>query len=200
MSSTLESDEALAALRAGGVVGVPTDTVYGLAASLDHPLAVARLFTLKRRPSTVALPVLVDGVPAVEALGVEWPLEARALSDALWPGALTIVVAVPHALAELVGATTDTAGFRVPDDDVLLDVLARSGPLAVSSANDHGEAPSRSAGDVLAYFAGREGFAGVLDGGERGDEVSTVVEIVEGTWRILRQGAVSAETLSRVLS
>jgi len=199
MRGLLDRDGALRELSDGGVVGLATDTVYGVAASLAQPGAIAKLFALKRRPSSIALPILTDSVTSIEQLGVTWEPRARRLSDALWPGALTIVVPVPHHLAELVGGTSDSAGFRVPNDDELRGFLRDSGPLAVSSANEHGEAACRNADDLLRTFAEREQFSGVLDGGERGGEASTVVVLEENSWRVVREGSVGALDLARYL-
>ncbi|MFY9782542.1 MAG: L-threonylcarbamoyladenylate synthase [Acidimicrobiales bacterium] len=199
MKGLLDSDEALEVLREGGVIGLPTDTVYGLAASLARRDAIDKLFTLKRRPTSLALPILADSVASIEGLHVWWSERARALSDALWPGALTIVVPVPPELAALVGSASDTAGFRVPNDKNLRELLSQSGPLAVSSANDHGESPCRTAVEVMDAFGEHDEFGGVLDGGERGGDVSTVVALEDDTWRVLRLGAVSTRELARFL-
>jgi L-threonylcarbamoyladenylate synthase len=199
MSALVDRDEAVRRLKSGGVIALPTDTVYGLAASLDHPMAVTRLFEIKRRPSTAALPILVDSRDSIDRLGVNWTAWAQRLSDRFWPGALTIVVAVPHELAALVGSTSDTVGFRIPNHQLARDVLIDVGPLAVSSANEHGARPCRRAGDVLEVFAGRDELDGVLDGAEGGGEVSTVVEVDDNSWRILRQGALSKEELALAL-
>lgn len=199
MTGLIERDEAVRLLRAGGIVAVPTDTVYGVAASLAHPLAVKRLFDIKRRPTTAALPILIDSLDSIELLGVTWPSKAERLSEAFWPGALTIVVAVSHELAALVGSTRDTAGFRIPNHALLREVLSDVGPLAVSSANDHGEVPCRRAAEVIDALAGRDGLDGVLDGVEGTGEVSTVVEVDEATWRVLRQGAISRRDLAFAL-
>jgi tRNA threonylcarbamoyl adenosine modification protein (Sua5/YciO/YrdC/YwlC family) len=199
MTKVLDVEGALDALVTGGVVGLPTDTVYGLAASLAHPLAIAALFQLKGRPTTVALPVLVSSVAQIEELGVKWTRRARTLSDTLWPGALTVVVAVPSALSALVGSATDTVGFRCPHDELLLRLLQRSGPLALTSANAHGKRPCESASQLLEAFDGRSGLSGVLDDGLRTGDVSTVVDISQPEWRIVRQGATSAAALSVLL-
>ncbi|HVA70321.1 MAG TPA: L-threonylcarbamoyladenylate synthase [Acidimicrobiales bacterium] len=199
MTALVDRDEAIRLLKVGGVVAVPTDTVYGIAASLAHPRALQRLFEIKRRPTTTALPILVDSQVAIERLGVDWPAGAQRLSEAFWPGALTIVVAVPHELATLVGSTRDTAGFRIPRHELLRDVLIDVGPLAVSSANEHGEAPCRSAAAVLNAFVGREELDGVLEGGEGDGEVSTVVGVDDASWRVLRHGALDTEDLARAL-
>jgi len=200
MIHVVSSEEAVRLLSEGHVVAVPTDTVYGLAASLEYPRAIERLFEIKRRPLTLALPVIIESFGAFEKLDVNWPEQAQRLSDAFWPGALTVVVAVPHELADLVGSSHDTAGFRIPNDELLLDVARRVGPLAVSSANEHGDEPCHSAADVVTDFAQRDGVDGVLDGGVRSGEVSTVVEISDSTWRVLRSGAIKEDELARVLN
>jgi tRNA threonylcarbamoyl adenosine modification protein (Sua5/YciO/YrdC/YwlC family) len=200
MSVVVGRDEAAGLLNAGGVVAVPTDTVYGLAASLESADAIAQIFSMKRRPSAVALPVLVDATLSIDRLGVTWQLIARKLSDAFWPGALTIVMDVPHGLARRVGNDVDTVGFRLPDDELLLEVLRQTGPLVVSSANEHGESPCHNVKEVLAVFGESETLKAVLDGGERGGDVSTVVQVHESEWQILRHGAVNADEVARVLA
>ncbi|MHB1088239.1 MAG: L-threonylcarbamoyladenylate synthase [Acidimicrobiales bacterium] len=199
MTPSMDLDQALEALAQGQVVAVPTDTVYGVAASLNRPEAIAALFSLKRRPTTVALPVLVASLEQIEALGVQWPERARRLAEAMWPGPLTIVVAVPERVAELVGATSPTAGFRIPDDVGLRDILARSGPLCVTSANSHGDVPCQNAQQVRAAFEGSPLLAGVVDGGDRAGTVSTVVQLDASSWRILRAGAIDAREISAIL-
>lgn len=199
MTVVVDAQEAVSRLRRGSVVAVPTDTVYGLAASLAHPDAVATLFQLKRRPASVALPVLVGSREVIDALEVSWPEKARQLSDVLWPGALTIVVPVDPRLAARVGGV-GSVGFRVPNDGLLLDVLDRCGAVAVSSANEHGEPPCHSAGEVLRAFGSNGLLDAVLDGGARGGDVSTVVEVTGDSWRILRSGAISDEEIERLLA
>jgi L-threonylcarbamoyladenylate synthase len=198
MTRIVERDEAVRLLGEGSVVAVPTDTVYGVAASLAHRDAVASLFLLKDRPPTVPLPVLVHAMSPIQEIDVEWRDHAQRLAEEFWPGALTIVVPASHELALLVGGSGDSVGVRVPNDDLLLTVLRECGPLAVSSANAHGASPCHSAKEVLQALGG-EHLAGVLDGGERRGEVSTVVEVSETSWRVLREGAISAERIAQVL-
>jgi tRNA threonylcarbamoyl adenosine modification protein (Sua5/YciO/YrdC/YwlC family) len=195
----MDTTGVLETLAIGGVVALPTDTVYGIAASLQFPEAVAALFVLKQRPATLALPVLVSSVDQIESLGVVWDGRAGALSRAFWPGALTIVVDVPENLSHLVGSTTRTVGFRCPDDAMLRHVLEQSGPLALTSANAHGDAPCQSAVQVLEAFDDLDGLDGVLDGGERSGRVSTVVDVSGATCRVVREGAISEAALAAVL-
>jgi L-threonylcarbamoyladenylate synthase len=199
MVDVIDPDEAVTLLLMGKVVAVPTDTVYGVAASLAHPSGVAALFTLKGRPSSLALPVLVNSVEQIEAHGVVWPQQARQLARAFWPGAVTIVVPVPPKIANLVGSTSQNAGFRIPNDAPLRSLLSRSGALCVTSANEHGAPPCQSAAQVQGAFADRDELAGVVDGGERGGRVSTVVELNDHSWRIVREGAIGAAEISAVL-
>jgi tRNA threonylcarbamoyl adenosine modification protein (Sua5/YciO/YrdC/YwlC family) len=196
----VDADEAVRLLNEGAVVAVPTDTVYGLAASLERDDAVERIFSMKRRPHSVALPVLVDAPSTIERLGVTLSPLARRLGDAFWPGALTLVVDAPSELARRVGSRVDTVGIRVPNDDVLREVLSRTGPLVVSSANEHAASPCHSAQEVLAVFALVETLTAVLDGGERSGVVSTVIQVHDDEWQILRDGALSADDVSRVLA
>ncbi|MGB8178972.1 MAG: L-threonylcarbamoyladenylate synthase [Acidimicrobiales bacterium] len=198
MTQLVSRDDAVRLLGEGAVVAVPTDTVYGLAASLVHPDAVASLFLVKGRPSGVPLPVLVHALSPMQEIDVEWGERAQRLSEEFWPGPLTIVVAASHELSLMLGGARDTVGVRVPDDELLLSVLRECGPLAVSSANTHGAEPCHSAHEVLEALAG-EHLAGVLNGGERRGEVSTVVEVDDTSWRVLREGAVSSARIAAAL-
>ena len=196
MVARFSLEEAAAALIEGDVVAVPTDTVYGLAASLAHSAAVEEIFTLKQRPQDVALPVMIATTQQLDEMGVMWPATAEALAAQFWPGALTIVVPVAAELASRVGAS-DSLGFRIPNQPVLVELLERTGPLAVTSANRHGHPPCETADEVVEVFRESD-LRGVLDGGRGGGVPSTVVRVTT-PWRILRQGAVSLEELTRVL-
>jgi L-threonylcarbamoyladenylate synthase len=193
----LSHDEAVAALWRGEVVAVPTDTVYGVAARLLDATAVKRLFEVKSRPREVVLPVLIESAHAVAALDVEWSQRAQALAQRFWPGALTIVVGAGPATAELVGATS-TLGLRVPRHEELAAIIAECGPLAVTSANEHGKAPCTSADDVRAVQWAAP-VAGVCDGGRCDGAVSSVVELTSQGWHLRRSGAVSAREIETVI-
>jgi tRNA threonylcarbamoyl adenosine modification protein (Sua5/YciO/YrdC/YwlC family) len=198
MTEIVDRSQAVHLLLNGRVVGVPTDTVYGLAASLWREDAVASLFRLKVRPSHVALPVLVHTLNPIQEIDVEWGESAQQLAEEFWPGPLTIVVPASAELARRVGGSKDSVGVRVPDDELMLSVLRECGPLTVSSANSHGEPPCHSAPEVVAALGG-DGLAGVLDGGERRGEISTVVEVGDGLWRVLREGSISSSRIAEVL-
>ena len=196
MVARLSIKEAAAALASGRVVAVPTDTVYGLAASLAHPHAIEEIFALKQRPQDLALPVMIASPDQLTSLGVSWPREAAALAERWWPGALTIVVPVSPTLASRAGAA-DSLGLRIPDQTVLLELLRYTGPLAVTSANRHGQPPCETADEVLDVFRNST-LGGVVDGGRGGGVPSTVVRVSD-PWRILRHGAVSEAALAALL-
>ena len=200
MTRRLSLDETVDALRHGRVAAVPTDTVYGVAAGVWSLVGVAGLFALKGRPRDVALPVLVAGIDQLVELDVVLDERAQRLARAFWPGALTMVVTAPPALASAIGATNDSVGLRVPNDEVLLALLEEVGPLVVTSANDHGEAPCTNADEVLAVFARRDGWAGVYDDGPRHGVVSTVVDLTGEDWRVLRRGAIDEASIDARLS
>jgi tRNA threonylcarbamoyl adenosine modification protein (Sua5/YciO/YrdC/YwlC family) len=197
--NVVSPNAATSLLLEGAVVAIPTDTVYGLAVRLDDGQAIAKLFSLKKRPLHVALPVFVTSLDQINVLGVTWPARAKTLSDALWPGALTIVVAAPIELAKRVGATSATIGFRMVENEVVQSIVALTGPLCVTSANEHKQPPCTSAKDVIDIFADSSDLDAVVDGGVCNGTVSTVVDLSDEPWRVLREGALSAEVISSLL-
>lgn len=199
MIARLGLDEAVDALADGAVLAIPTDTVYGVAASFSSPTAIATLFALKHRPTSVALPVLVDSLDQIRGLGIDWDGAAQRLADALWPGALTIIVAAPGELASRIGSDRGSIGFRIPAHDLTRRLLARSGPLAVTSANIHGDEPCHTLDEIDRTFSDSSALAGVLPDGTCIGTVSTVVDLSSGAWRVVREGAVSYAGIAAVL-
>lgn len=187
------------ALRAGGVVAIPTDTVYGLAADPTRPGATEAVFALKARPVGLDLPVLVASLEQADAVagpdGLPGP--ARRLAAAFWPGALTIVVPRRAGVAWALGASEHTVGLRLPDHPVPLALCARIGPLATTSANVHGEPPCTDAAAVAAAFGSP---VVVVDGGHCAGAPSTVVSVAGERARCLRPGAVPWEEIEAVLA
>jgi tRNA threonylcarbamoyl adenosine modification protein (Sua5/YciO/YrdC/YwlC family) len=192
-------DEMAALLKEGHVVALPTDTVYGLAARPDQARGIEAIYRLKGRPASLALPILAATLDDVLGLVGRLPSVAVTLARAFWPGALTLVVDASPALARQVCSSEDTVGFRVPDLALARRLLARSGPLAVTSANRHGEEPCTSAADVRACFSRPPQPSGVLDGGAAAGEPSTIVAVRGQGIEILRQGALSEGELRAAL-
>ena len=185
---------ALDALRAGDAVGVPTDTVYGLAADAADAGAIQQLFELKQRPEDRSIAVLVADVAAAATL-VELDAPARKLAEHFWPGPLTIVAArTPTAPPHL--GTGDTIGVRLPGDDVM-QAIAGPGPLAVTSANLHG-GPTPSTAQGVADLFPTLGL--VVDGGSRPGASSTVVDVTAATPVVLREGPISLDEIIAAVS
>lgn len=180
--------EIVRALERGEVVGLPTDTVYGLAVSLADPSAVDELFALKDRPRDLAIPVLVADLAQAEALAGGADPRLTVLADRFWPGALTVVVRRGGAGGTALGGDLATVGVRCPNDDVIRALCRRVGPLAVTSANHHGQPPATSAAEFRSLVGA--GVGTVLDGGVRDNPPSTVVSIAEGAPRCVREGAI----------
>lgn len=187
------------ALTRGLIVAIPTDTVYGVAASAASPDAVARLFALKDRPVTTPLPVLVADLDDLRGMDVTLDARALAVVGAFWPGPLTVVIPAPAPLARLVGAPTPAVGFRQPDDGDVRRLLRMTGPLCVTSANTHGAPPCLDADEVELAFFGRDDLDLIVDGGRRDGPVSTVLDLCSPQWRVVREGAVPLSRLARVL-
>ena len=176
------------ALRAGHVIAIPTDTVYGLAVDAFHAGATDRLFALKRRPRGVDLPVLVADADQAMSLVADVPDIARRLMARYWPGALTLVLARnPEVTADL-GADDTTIGLRCPDHALVRALCAAAGPLATTSANLHGQPTLSTAADVAATFG--DAVALVLDGGTCAGAPSTVVDCTGEHPELLRQGRI----------
>ncbi len=187
-------------LEAGRVIAIPTDTVYGLAASLGHPEALEEIYAIKGRDAGKALPVLLDGPERIDRWAVDVPESARRLAKMYWPGALTIVVNASADVPYGIHRGAGTVGLRVPDNAIARAVIAAAGGgLAVTSANLSGRSEARSAGEVRESLGER--LAMVLDGGPSSDGVpSTVVDLTGVDFRILRQGAISSDDLERALT
>jgi len=199
VASAADIARAVALLRRGGVVAIPTDTVYGLAASLDHPLAIERMFSIKGRSGTKAIPVLISDVSEFERLSENLPPAALLLAERYWPGALTIVVEAADGVPEAVRRDGTTVGVRMPNNPDALEIIAAAGgALAVTSANRSGGAEARSADEVRVKLGNRVDF--IVDGGPTvAFAPSTVVDVTSDVVRVLRSGAVEAWRVTAVL-
>jgi L-threonylcarbamoyladenylate synthase len=190
-------DAAAAAIARGGLVLLPTDTVYGVAADAFSPAAVSGLLAAKNRGRAMPVPVLIGEASTLAGLTMSVPPTATRLAEAFWPGGLTLVVEHAPSLAWDLGDAEGTVAVRLPDDDVARDLLRRTGPLAVSSANRSGRPAATTAQDAAAQLG--EHAAVVLDGGPRaGSAASTIVDCTGPVPRVLRVGAVPVERLREV--
>jgi L-threonylcarbamoyladenylate synthase len=190
---------AATAIRAGELIVLPTDTVYGLGADAFDAAAVGRLLDAKGRGREMPPPVLVGSPATLDALASKLPDWARLLVEKYWPGPLTIVVRQQPSLQWDLGETRGTVAVRMPHDKVALELLARTGPLAVSSANLTGK-PAATDAEQAADMLG-EGVSVILDGGPTSDDrPSTIVDCTGAQPRVLRVGAITVEELRAALA
>lgn len=192
-------DAASRAVRLGRLVVLPTDTVYGVGADAFDPDAVARLLAAKGRGREMPPPVLVATVGTLEALATRVPSYVAPLVERFWPGALTIVCHQQPSLQWDLGDTRGTVAVRMPDHAVARELLDRTGPLAVSSANLSGS-PAALDADAAIEMLG-EAVAVVVDAGASpGGVASTIVDATGERPRLLRLGAIPVADLDAALS
>jgi L-threonylcarbamoyladenylate synthase len=186
------------AIQRGRLIIIPTDTVYGIAADAFNADAVAALLAAKGRGRQMPPPVLVSAKATLQALATDVPDWAQALVDELWPGPLTLVLHQQASLQWDLGDTRGTVAVRMPDHEVALDLLSRTGPLAVSSANRTGLPAALDADDAEKMLGERVRI--ILDGGRApGPVPSTIVDCTSGEGRLLRQGVVPLERLNEIV-
>jgi tRNA threonylcarbamoyl adenosine modification protein (Sua5/YciO/YrdC/YwlC family) len=182
---------AVAALRAGAVVAVPTDTVYGLVVAADRPAAAAALAEAKGRSSEVPVQVLV--ADAAQAAALTGPgglgVAGERLARRYWSGGLTLVVRRRPGLAWDLGGDGTTIGLRAPDHPVPAALCRAVGPLAATSANHHGAPPLTTAAEVRDELG--DAVAVIVDGGPGGQTASTVVDVTGTRPVLLREGAIA---------
>ncbi len=186
------------AVRAGRLVVLPTDTVYGLGCDAFSGSAVRGLLAAKNRGPDMPVPVLVGSWSTIDGLVMGVPRAARDLVEAFWPGGLSIVL--PHApsLSWDLGESLGTVMLRMPLHPVALELLRDVGPMAVSSANISGSPPATTSAEAEVQLG--DAVAVYLDGGESGEPVaSTIVDLTGDAPRILREGAVTAAEVGEVL-
>src|SRR5690349_19312987 len=180
------------AVQRGELVVMPTDTVYGVAADAFDPAAVKRLLLAKGRGREMPPPVLVSTATTIDALAVNVPTYARTLVERFWPGPLTLVCHQQASLQWDLGDTRGTVAIRMPDHEVAREILERTGPLAVSSANTTGSPAATDAAGAMRMLG--EEVAVVVDAGSSpGGEASTIIDVTGPEPRVLRRGALSLD-------
>lgn len=197
------------AIGRGEIVVIPTDTVYGVAVDAFQPEAVQRLLDAKGRGRTSPPPVLVPGIPTLDALAESVPDEVRGLVKAFWPGGLTIILPARTSLQWDLGETQGTVALRMPSNRIALELLSETGPLAVSSANLTGQPAALTAAEALQAFGDK--VAVYLEDGEAGSEYpdaaersSTIVDatalhLPDGKLRIVRHGVIPDDAIRDIV-
>ena len=197
MASAADVARCAGRLADGGVAAIPTDTLYGLAARIDNPDAVARVLRVKHRAAGSGVPILVASAAQAGEIADLTP-QARRLAQAFWPGAVTLVLpALPGVDPRLLGPN-GTVGLRVPASAIVRDLVRLTGaPLTGTSANEHNQPPpttAQAALDAVGHLVDL-----VLDGGPGGGAPSTVIDLARDPPRILRVGAVGMSAIQAVV-
>ena len=189
-------DRAISTLKDGGLVALPTDTVYGIAADAWNGKAVSKLYEVKNRSELKSIPVLLRGEAAINEVAEDSSGRVRALAAEFWPGPLTVVVNRKSELPSEISATA-TVGIRAPDHEFALALLKIYGPLATTSANLSGQPSATTADQVIENLVGKIDL--IIDGGAAAGGIpSTVVDITVSPPALLRQGPISLETILRI--
>jgi L-threonylcarbamoyladenylate synthase len=192
-------DAAVTAARAGELIVLPTDTVYGIGADAFIPAAVTTMLAAKGRGRNMPSPVLVGTARAAAALVDDLGSFGQDLIDEFWPGALTLIFRASPTLLWDLGDTRGTVALRMPLHQIALDVLKQTGPMAVSSANRTGQPPATTADEAQAQLA--DAVSVYLDGGTCADNIpSTILDLTGTIPTLLRAGAVSVDRLRTVAS
>ena len=192
---------AVDAILDGKLIVLPTDTVYGIAADAFKPDAVQRLLDAKGRGRDMPPPVLISAVETIDALATSVGETGRALCERFWPGALTVICHAQSSLMWDLGETRGTVALRVPDHEQTRELLSRTGPLAVSSANISGKPAATDVYDAERQLG--DSVAVYLDGGSVAADAatalpSTIVDLTGDVPRVVRLGAISLEQLREV--
>src|ERR1700719_3117676 len=191
-------EEAAAALRRGELVVLPTDTVYGVAADAFNPAAVTSLLAAKGRGRQAPPPVLVGTVRAASALVEDFGSVGEDLIDQFWPGGLTLVCRAVRSLVWDLGDTKGTVAVRMPLHPIALDLLRRTGPMALKSANRHTSPAATTADEAQTHLG--DAISVYLDGGPCADNVpSTILDLTGTVPLLLRAGALSVDDLRKVV-
>ncbi|MXY20225.1 MAG: threonylcarbamoyl-AMP synthase [Dehalococcoidia bacterium] len=185
-------------LRDGGVIALPTDTLYGISANALDPEAAAKVFSVKDRGERSPLPIFVSDTGDLYKYGRDIPDTAVRLAEIFWPGKLTIVVGKSDLVPDVVSGGIDTVGLRIPDHPAPRGIVAQLGaPITATSANVSGKPALTAAEDVVAELGSRLDL--VLDGGNLAPSApSTVIDVTADPPRILRQGALSASDIQKL--
>lgn len=191
-------DQAVSLLNSGRLAAIPTETVYGLAASLKHPKAIEQIFSLKGRPSNNPLIIHASSVQQVAAYASVLPKGFEALANAFWPGPMTLVLPIHHEkIPPIVRSGLPTAAFRIPNHPLALELIDQTGPIVMPSANLSGKPSSTCIAHVEEDFG--VDFP-VLDGGTCSNGLESTVLIFQQTnWKIIRLGSLTPEQFFPVL-
>jgi L-threonylcarbamoyladenylate synthase len=184
-------------LQAGGIIAIPTDTVYGIACLVNNPASIKQLYSIKERDHLKAIPVLIGSFAQMQLIAKDFSESAKILAHHFWPGALTLVVNKHQTLPPIL-STYPTVGIRMPNHNWLRKLMEVCGPLAATSANISGEPSLTSAHEVLDSLGKKVDL--LIDGGTCKDGIaSTVVDCTVSPVNILRAGNIAKNSIQNII-
>lgn len=198
ISSPRAVSAATLTINNGEVIAFPTDTVYGLGVSAFNRQAIDRLYAVKQRDASKALPILIADVSNLRSVASLPTAEVKAIIEHFWPGPLTLILPRNPALPDNISPGS-TIGVRIPDHPATREMLRNTGPLAATSANISGQDETQTAQQVARMFMDKINL--ILDGGPApGGTASTVLDCFSGQWQILRPGPITRKDILKIIS
>jgi L-threonylcarbamoyladenylate synthase len=194
----LDLSKAIKALRNGQIIVYPTDTLYGLGADIFNDDAVKKIFKIKKREKNNPLSIAVANIKELEKIAVVDD-KTRCLIRTFLPGKLTIVLKKKSNVTSLVTGGLDKVAIRIPNNEIALDLLSNFGPLTATSANIHGKKPPVNINDINIQFKA-SGIAVYIDNGKLDGKPSTIVDMTEKPFKIIRKGTISEKEIMDAIS
>ena len=194
----LNLSKAIAALKNGKVIVYPTDTLYGLGADIFNDEAVKKVFKIKKREKTNALPIAVADVNELEKIAFVDD-KSRCLIKAFLPGKLTVVLKKKNIVSDLVTGGSDNVAIRIPDNKIALYLLSNFGPLTATSANIHGKKTPVNIIDINIQFKSSD-IAVYIDNGILDGVPSTIVDMTQEPFKIIRKGSITVKQIMDAIS
>jgi len=194
----LNLSKAIAALKNGKVIVYPTDTLYGLGADIFNDEAVKKVFKIKKREKTNALPIAVADVNELEKIAFVDD-KSRCLIKAFLPGKLTVVLKKKNIVSDLVTGGSDNVAIRIPDNKIALYLLSNFGPLTATSANIHGKKTPVNISDINIQLKSSD-IAVYIDNGTLDGEPSTIVDMTQEPFKIIRKGTITEKQIMDAIS
>ena len=194
----LDLSKAIKALRNGQIIVYPTDTLYGLGADIFNDDAVKKIFKIKKREKNNPLSVAVANIKELEKIAIVDD-KTRCLIRTFLPGRLTIVLKKKSNVSNLVTGGLDKVAIRIPNNEIALDLLSNFGPLIATSANIHGKKPPVNINDISIQFKASD-IAVYIDNGKLDGKPSTILDMSEKPFKIIRKGTISEKEIMDAIS
>lgn len=191
-------EKAVGILNKGGIIAYPTETFYGLGVRFDIEDSLKKLYALKKRPEEKPMPLIVGSREMLSMVTESISTTAETLMDRFWPGPLTLILKAKKGLSKYLTASTANIAVRIPGESIALRLAREAGfPITATSANISGEPPADNAETVLKYFGNKIDL--IIDGGKtHGCLPSTIVDVTEGSIKVVREGVISVSFLKNI--